>query len=247
MAEYQSAYTGKEIDERLGKVPGLETSVSQLSAEKMNIDQGTANVGKILMVGTDGKLTLVDMPEGGVSGDVVGNLDESNNILLSGDLAIGTYTLQFENSDGTYTGAGTLEVKEIVPEPTNLFVLGGDGFLLNGRCSSSGADRTDSPGCAVSNYIDIKNGDTVYVKNAEVRTETYSGMKLTSGSAIGLQPNSSDYIINYSEVGGITQFTINKEDADFIRLCLEINFGTSVTNADVESKGIIITVNEPLT
>lgn len=33
MAEYQSAYAGKEIDERLGKVPGLETKVGQLSAE----------------------------------------------------------------------------------------------------------------------------------------------------------------------------------------------------------------------
>ena len=42
-------------------------------------NQGTANVGKILVVGTDGNLTLIDIPEGGASGDVVGVLDEANN------------------------------------------------------------------------------------------------------------------------------------------------------------------------
>ena len=31
--EYQSAFTGTQIDERLGKVPGLEESVGRLSAE----------------------------------------------------------------------------------------------------------------------------------------------------------------------------------------------------------------------
>lgn len=39
MAEYNSAYTGKEIDERLGKVPGLEESVKQLSSQKANRDE----------------------------------------------------------------------------------------------------------------------------------------------------------------------------------------------------------------
>lgn len=36
MAEYNSVYTGKEIDERLGKVPGLEESVNRLSSQKEN-------------------------------------------------------------------------------------------------------------------------------------------------------------------------------------------------------------------
>ena len=209
-------------------------------------NQGSANVGKILVVGTDGNLTLTNMPEGGASGDVIGVLDDSNNILLSGNLENGKYTLKFENTDGTYTDIGILEVGKIVPEPTNLFVIGGDGYLLNGRCSSKGAHRVDNTGCVLSNYIDVKNGDTVYVKNAPVRSTTYSGIKLTDGSCIGLMINTSEYITNYLESNGITQFTINKADADYIRITMDVNYGTSITNDDVINTGIIITVNEPL-
>ena len=86
--------------------------------DKLNKQQGTENVGKILVVGTDGNLTLTDMPEGGASGDVTGVLDESNNILLTGYLADGTYTLKYENADGTYSEIGTLEVGAM-PEPYN--------------------------------------------------------------------------------------------------------------------------------
>ena len=133
-------------------------------------------------------------------------------------------------------------------EPTNLFKVGGDGYILNGRCSSTGDDRTNNNGYIVSNYLDIKNGDTVYVKNATVtnKTNCYTGMKLTDGTTIGLYPNSSEYITNYSESGGVTQFTINKADADFIRICLEIGEGRNLTNDAVTSEGIIITVNEPI-
>jgi hypothetical protein len=92
---------------------------AQKAQARANIDalaknQGAANVGKILVVGTDGNLTLTDMPEGGASGDVTGVLDDSKNILLSGNLADGTYTLAFANEDGTYTGSGTLVVTAII-------------------------------------------------------------------------------------------------------------------------------------
>lgn len=105
--EYKLSYTASEINERLAMV-------SQLSSEKVDYNQGSANVGKILAVGTDGNIVLVDMPEGGASGDVIGTVDASNNILLTGALADGTYTLKYENADGTYTEIGTLEVGAIV-------------------------------------------------------------------------------------------------------------------------------------
>lgn len=134
-------------------------------------------------------------------------------------------------------------------QPTSLFVIGGDGYITNGRCSSTGEDRTNNNGYIVTNYIDIKNGDTVYIKNASISTVTngYSGMKLTDGTTIGLYPNTSEYIINYSENNGITQFTINKADADYIRITLVIyTDGKSATEERVSELGIIITVNEPI-
>ena len=183
----------------------------------------------------------------GVSGDVVGNLDSDNNIILSGNLADGAYTLRYENEDGTYTEIGTLEVGNAVPEPTNLFVVGGDGYIINGRCSSGGADRTDTNGNVVSNYIKVSNGDTVYLnKPISTATGEYSGMKLTDGTVAGFLPSDTAYISNLSTANGITQFTVSNANADYIRLTMNVNYGTAITEADVVNAGIIITVNEPL-
>lgn len=116
-------------------------------------NQGASNVGKILVVGTDGNLTLMDMPEGGASGDVTGVFDESNNLLLSGNLPNGTYTLSYIDKDGNIVGdAGSLVVGAI-PEPVepvteNITLT--DGI----RIGSDGGDRTQAGYCATP-YIDL--------------------------------------------------------------------------------------------
>jgi len=61
MAEYNSSFTGKEIDERLGKVPELEATVGQLSAEKMNKVSGTE--GQYIGFDADGNAVAVDFAE----------------------------------------------------------------------------------------------------------------------------------------------------------------------------------------
>lgn len=54
----------------------------------------------------------IALPSGAV-GDIIGTLDENNNVILSGDLADGTYTLKYENTDGTFTEIGTLQVGDL--------------------------------------------------------------------------------------------------------------------------------------
>jgi hypothetical protein len=181
-------------------------------------------------------------------GACIGIVGDDNTITLTGDLVDGTYNIKYEMEDGSNIDIGELTLGTSEPAYTNLFVVGGDGYVLNGRASSSGADRADTNGCVLSNYISVKNGDVVYIKNATIRQDDvrYSGMKLADGSTVGLKPNASEYITNYSEANGITQFTINKADAAYIRVCFDIDYGTALTNDDVSSKGIIITVNEPL-
>lgn len=136
-------------------------------------NQGAANVGKILVVGTDGNLVLTDMPEGGASGDVVGVFDESNNILLSGDIAVGTYTLVFANTDGTYTGSGTLEVTEIVPNPSyNNLAKPDDAYWKDGyRLSISNGTTSECEGHVVTNFIAAKAGDVLRVKGMYITGE----------------------------------------------------------------------------
>lgn len=151
-------------------------------------NQGAANVGKILVVGTDGNLTLTDMPEGGASGDVIGVLDESNNILLSGNLADGTYTLKYENEDGTYTDVCTLEVgKNEEPEtPTianlaapDATVSGETAWNSGGWCNdsymagSSYAYRAATDGKVTTNTIAVEHGDIIYVKGIIYNEATF--------------------------------------------------------------------------
>lgn len=149
-------------------------------------NQGAANAGKILVVGTDGNLVLTDMPEGGASGDVVGVFDENKNILLSGNIAVGTYTLMFKNSDGTYTGSGTLEVTEIVPEPAynNLADPTSADWQEGYRLSVSSGSTSPLAGHTVTNYIRCTNGDILRVK----------GMMLTGATATSDSSNSAKIV-----------------------------------------------------
>lgn len=134
----------------------------------------------------------------------------------------------------------------VTPSYINKFVIGGDGYILNGRCSSAGADRTDAGGYVVSNYIAVSNGDTVYV-NKPIGTAN-SGVKLSDGSvAAAAIPSDSTYIENYSVSNGISQFTIKNANVEFVRIQIQLaTNGLAITNTDVENAGIIITVNEPI-
>lgn len=150
---------------------------AQVQAVCVAKNQGASNVGKILVVGTDGNLTLTNMPEGGASGDVVGVLDESNNILLSGNLADGTYTLKYENTDGTYTEIGTLKVGAIQPEDIiNLADPTSADWQEGYRLSLSSGTTSELAGHTVTNFIPCKMGDIVRVKGFAISSsDTGSG------------------------------------------------------------------------
>ena len=143
----------------------IREEISQLSSEKVDKNQGVANVGKILVVGADGNFTLTDMPEGGTTGDVVGMVDENNNIVITGNLANGTYVFKYEGADGTYADIGSLVVGGVVQysistkltectaisgntniinadETVTLRFVAKDGFALTDTVTVSGASHT---------------------------------------------------------------------------------------------------------
>ena len=145
-------------------------------------NQGASNVGKILVVGTDGNLTLTDMPEGGASGDVIGTLDESNNILLTGNLADGTYTLKYENVNGTYTEIGNLVVSSIANHAivTNLE-----------NCTSSGSTSISANGSATVTVI--ANSGYALPDSITVSGASYTWDKST-GNIVLSNPTSDVYV-----------------------------------------------------
>ena len=170
--EKGDAYTLTEADKN--------TIVQTVAGVCVAKNQGAENVGKILVVGTDGNLTLVNMPEGGANGDITGVLDESNNILLSGDLANGTYTLKYLNEDGTYSDVGTIVVSAIKPDapsPMNLLPLsvdangnefvgtkGEDGYKSGYRLNSSGVEKEQSGVMCAGFMPYTSDADTIYIK-----------------------------------------------------------------------------------
>lgn len=199
-------------------------------------NQGAANVGKILVVGTDGNLTLADMPEGGPSGDVIGTLDDSNNILLSGNLADGTYTLKYENEDGTYTDVGTLTVGAVEPEVPNLF--NAETATYNARLGSDCTVRTDANGAVVTDYIDVVNYSKVKIGGTFVLNSRftlygkvclYDSNNAAQGAGLGFDFDPNGYEID------INSFRNNYPNIVKIRVCLSVAASTVISAVDVEN------------
>lgn len=163
---------------------------------KLDKNQGAENVGMFVAVGSDGKLTLVEPPEGGLSGDVVGNLDESNNILLQGDIANGTYTLNWLRADGTIAaGAGSLIVSAI-----QTFAI--TKTLSN--CTASGATEIRSGGSATVT-ITANSGytlpDSIIVSGASYTWNKSNGQIILSNptSDVAITVTAEKTITNFAE------------------------------------------------
>lgn len=102
---------------------------------------------------------------------VFGTVDAENNIVLTGELADGTYTLKYEFADGERVTIGTLEhtsgYTNQIPLSTDAdgsLYYGGQGWKTGYRLNSSG-EEVALDGMEVTGFIPIKYGDTVYMKD----------------------------------------------------------------------------------
>lgn len=110
--------------------------------------------------------------------------------------------------------------------PKNFCVPNGDGWIENGRCSSTGEDRTNgTPGRSLSNYIAVQNGDTVYVENADISTEgsMYCGIYKADKTAIGgfIINSGAGYVKDVDLSSAIETFTIDNADAVYVRIVIK--------------------------
>ena len=112
---------------------------------------------------------------------------------------------------------------DVIPEGTNLCIHNGEGWIDDGRSSNKGEDRFDAKGSVLTNYFAIQNGDTVYVKNLKISPTMYSGIYNSDKTAI------TGFVMTEADGKGIvkdilctnewTVFTIDNEEAGFLRLC----------------------------
>ena len=103
---------------------------------------------------------------GGSEGDVIGYVDENNNIVLTGELEDGIYTIAYEDVDGNRIEIGGLSLGQV----TELFVP--STCKINTRLNSSGAE-TSQNGTFVTDFIDI--GD---LEPSGSRTILFSGFQI---------------------------------------------------------------------
>lgn len=100
---------------------------------------------------------------------VFGRVDAENNIILTGALADGTYTLKYEDADGNVTEIG----KIITAAFTNLADPASEDWLYAHRIKSDGSIVSDGssthPDSVVTNFIPVKQGDVVRVKGLNIR------------------------------------------------------------------------------
>jgi hypothetical protein len=117
---------------------------------------------------------------------VFGSVDEDNNIILTGELVNGTYTVKYENEDGSQTVIGTIS-SESPALYTNQIAIStdeagsiynGTGYKTGSRCNSSG-EVVDLPGGSnppfVTGFIPCKQGDVIRLKNCYLHATIVEG------------------------------------------------------------------------
>lgn len=200
--EYKLSYTAEEINSKLGEIDNLSEEI----ADKLPKNQGAGNVGKILVVGTDGNLTLTDMPEGGASGDVIGTLDESNNILLTGNLADGTYKLKYEYADGDVEEVGSMVISSIVTYSITKTLS---------NCTASGSTTINKGGTAtitVTANSGYKLPDSITVSGASCTWDKASG-KISLSNPTG---NVTITVTAEKEINNLLPTAVDASGNDFV-------------------------------
>ena len=151
-------------------------------------DGAAGKDGKTPVRGTDywtpeDKAEVINSVLASIQGTFWGEVDANNNIILSGVLAGGTYTIKYEDAEGGMTSIGTLkigsggvsggETDEPTTNYTNLFDP--DAATLNARYSvSSGTMSSSGTGMVLTDFIPvtIAAGET---KILRIRGASFTG------------------------------------------------------------------------
>lgn len=194
---------------------------------------------------------------------VFGYVDENNNIIVSGNLADGTYTVKYEMEDGGTMDIGQLVLAEDEPdEPvqtyTNQIPLaidasdnpfnGGQGWKTGYRLSASGGSETAADGYECTGFIPAKIGDVLRVKNIDLTAENATNIVFYDGSKTPIACNGTNkgttltLFFSTSEGDGVSSGTIgNSANLTFSTDVAFIRIGSQSITADS-----ILTINEPI-
>lgn len=181
-----------------------------------------------LGVHTDGKLYIYKngMPYGnGVvidfAGDVVGTLDDNNDIVLNGNLADGTYTLKYAMADGTYVEIGNLVINNDTDTTVYYSVTNNLTY-----CSNSNSATQVAEGSAYSATITANSGHEL-----KTVTVTMGGNPVTvSGGSIDIANVTGDIVITavaeeaVEEIVNLIKTATNADGTPFVGTNGEVGY-----------------------
>ena len=98
---------------------------------------------------------------------VFGRVDENGDIVLTGELAQGTYTVKYEDAEGDVQNIGTVTIANAAY--TNLADQTSEDWLSDKRINSSGALK-DAPGWDITNFIPVNDTSILHIKGVDVLT-----------------------------------------------------------------------------
>jgi hypothetical protein len=141
---------------------------------------------------------------------VFGVVDENNTITVTSQLSDGTYTLMYENADGTLEAIGTITVGNgDVVEYTNLvdttlttdttITLSSQGWLENVRINSSNAIVT-ADGNHITNIIHVGNKNVLRIKNMDIYGG-YGRIYLYAGTTFVYSIKPADNSVIFTSIG----------------------------------------------
>ena len=120
---------------------------------------------------------------------VFGRVDADNNIILTGELADGTYTLKYEDADGNVTEIGTVTVGEVMPDSGEVDLVWAYGVKLDKTTGVEGSGA----GYAASQHIELVDGYTYTFNQVKdsASGNTYGGVNIcyydANGNGLGYE------------------------------------------------------------
>lgn len=186
---------------RDGGYTGTETQFGELLAnavDKRNITLGL-NTDGLVYVFVDGVPVGNGIALPSKAGDVVGNVDIGNNIVLIGDLADGTYTVKYEMEDGSTVNIGNLVLDtnvyySITNNLTNCVSSNGSTSVAQGNSYS--ATITANDGYELKSVSVTMGGTAVSVSSGTINIASVTGDIVITAVAEAVSTNALHKAIN---------------------------------------------------
>ena len=140
----------------------------------------------------------IALPSGGISGDVVGNVDSANNIVLMGNLSDGTYSVKYEMEDGSTVNIGNLVLDSnvyysVTKNLTNCTINNSATSIVKGESYSATISAND--GYELKSVSVTMGGVNVSVTNGVINIASVTGNIVITAVAeeIAVEPEETNY------------------------------------------------------